>query len=152
MGYPASTRFLYLIMERAGSQSLATTTALPGFDLLSPLQKEQFSHYVLFQLSFALYVMGQQGCAHEDLAKVVMDNIRYDLSPGDPCVTRQQRQHRRQGQWGNTDIHAECPWGFCWRIGELVWCFNRRDVPIGVIIKLIDFGTAHLCSDAKPFV
>jgi hypothetical protein len=120
---------MYVLMKKA--PDVDNPAFLNGYAQLSARQREDFARYVVFQLGYALHLLGSIGCVHRDLAMGNMShNLRYLEVPAseDPCG--------RGGAQGST-----CSWGYCWSAVGSTWCFERAKNPmLGVIIQLFDFG------------
>ena len=123
---------LYMLMEKASGPSILKTKELPGYAALDVTQRQRFGEYVLFQLSFAIHVLGQLWCSHNDLSKArhITANMLYEPINGlDPC---------------SPEPESTCSWGHCWTIKNRTWCFDRATTPLmNFIVKIFDFGTAH---------
>lgn len=127
-------RVVYMIMEWA--PQIAELDELDGYAALSARERQAFARYVLFQLAFSLYTLDKLGCSHRDIAqKRITHNIQFNqlLDMGDPCSP--------------PGANMSCPWGYCWRASERLWCFDREHSPlVNVILRLYDFGSAS-CRD-----
>jgi hypothetical protein len=73
MGSPS---VLYMLLEKASPYPVRDPQLLPGYKALNATEQQRFGEYVLFQLSFALYILKKLDCSHNDLAKATKRDLK----------------------------------------------------------------------------